>query len=388
VERLGLPAPHARPWRNTRRSWSVPDVVRLIIWRIAGVHPEVIGARLDTPRSANAVRAKARRLGIPPPPRKMLHRPESLADPGADGLKDLVPGIPPVPAQRIGEEVVGSAPRKRGRPRKFRPAPPAMEDRPAAKRASGRKRARAAQEASAARAGVPGVAVSGQSAAPASGALLDLSPGAPKTASTGASPAPVWSKDRLPRHESEIDLRDLQGDLTWFRHLNQSDKPGRLYNRVAVWLGGVMIAGGLRFDAAAARLGVTPNSFKTFRTNAGIPKIGRKEMGTAFDPAAALEVIAQSDFEIRECLRSGKFFWAAKRDKGDRLSPVLKRGERPIWAEPQRWSLTKKIPLIRISLGETGGIDDMEKARCVTPPPPLRGGYPIQTFRGGWSNAA
>jgi hypothetical protein len=38
----------------------VLDTVRLIAWRIAGVHPEVIGLRLG--RSANAVRAKARRL--------------------------------------------------------------------------------------------------------------------------------------------------------------------------------------------------------------------------------------------------------------------------------------------------------------------------------------
>jgi hypothetical protein len=395
VARLGLPAPHERPGRNTRRAWSVPDVVRLIIWRMAGVHPEVIGAKLGTPRSANAVRAKARRLGIVPPPRKMLHRPASLADPGGDGLKSLVPALSllPVPVPGDEEEAAGWVPRKRGRPRKIRPAPSVPEKLPPEKRASGRKRARSVQAPSAAT-GVPVVAA-GMESLPAR---------APNTASTGsenlvsskvsfagASVAPGWSKDRLPRHEREIDLCDLRGDLTWFRHLNQCGKigrTGRLHNRVAVWLAAVMIAGGLRFDAAAARLGVTPNSFRTFRTNAGIPRIGRKQMGTVFDPAAALEVIAQSDFEIRECLRTGKFFWAARRDKGDRLSPTLKAGERPIGVEPQRWTLTKKIPLIRISPRETGGIDDMEKGRCVTPLPPFRGGYPIPTFRGGWSSAA
>ncbi len=84
---LGLATPHDRPLRKSgARGWSVLDIMRLIAWRVAGIHPETIAARLSTPklpRSANAVRAKARRLGLKPPARKMLRRvdPSTLVDP-------------------------------------------------------------------------------------------------------------------------------------------------------------------------------------------------------------------------------------------------------------------------------------------------------------------
>jgi hypothetical protein len=67
----------------------VLDTMRLIAWRVAGIHPEAIAQRLG--RSASAVRAKARRLGIPRPDRKALRKvdPERLEDPvpgfGVDG---------------------------------------------------------------------------------------------------------------------------------------------------------------------------------------------------------------------------------------------------------------------------------------------------------------
>ena len=57
VVRLGLATPHDRPLRKSgARGWSVLDTMRLVAWRVAGVHPETIGARLG--RSANAVRAQ------------------------------------------------------------------------------------------------------------------------------------------------------------------------------------------------------------------------------------------------------------------------------------------------------------------------------------------
>jgi hypothetical protein len=80
--RLRLRPPHDRPLRNPGpRGWSDLDTQRLIAWRVRGIHPETIGQRLC--RSANAVRAKARRLGIPRPDRKSLQRvdPASLEDP-------------------------------------------------------------------------------------------------------------------------------------------------------------------------------------------------------------------------------------------------------------------------------------------------------------------
>ena len=84
--RLGLRTPHERPLRRPGpRGWSVLDTIRLIAWRVAGIHPEAIAERLG--RSANAVRAKARRLGLPRPDRKALQR----VDPAT--LEDPVPGF-------------------------------------------------------------------------------------------------------------------------------------------------------------------------------------------------------------------------------------------------------------------------------------------------------
>jgi hypothetical protein len=84
LARLGLKRPHDRPLRKGGpRGWSELDTRRLIVWRVRGIHPETIGQRLG--RSANAVRAKARRLGIPRPDRKSLQRadPAQLEDPAS-----------------------------------------------------------------------------------------------------------------------------------------------------------------------------------------------------------------------------------------------------------------------------------------------------------------
>lgn len=88
VVRLGLATPPDRPLRKaTPRGWTPDDIHRLVAWRVAGVHPETISEHLASPRSANAVRAKARRLGLPVPPRKSLFRPKpeqlTLPLPGA-----------------------------------------------------------------------------------------------------------------------------------------------------------------------------------------------------------------------------------------------------------------------------------------------------------------
>ena len=76
VVRLRLPTPADTPLRKPSKSgWTVDDIQRLIAWRSIGVHPDVIGQHLSRPRSANAARSKARRLGLVAPPRKILFRP-------------------------------------------------------------------------------------------------------------------------------------------------------------------------------------------------------------------------------------------------------------------------------------------------------------------------
>ena len=76
VVRLGLPTPSKKPLRKTSaKGWTVEDIQKLIAWRSTGVHPDVIGQNLSRSRSANAVRSRARRLGLAAPPRKSLFRP-------------------------------------------------------------------------------------------------------------------------------------------------------------------------------------------------------------------------------------------------------------------------------------------------------------------------
>ena len=97
IVRLNLKTPADKPLRRpSAKGWSIDDTKRLIAWRCVGVHPEVIGARLSKQRSANAVRAKARRLGLEAPSRKALFRPDpaSLRDPPPDSAPGTDHGSP------------------------------------------------------------------------------------------------------------------------------------------------------------------------------------------------------------------------------------------------------------------------------------------------------
>lgn len=101
IVRLGLPTPADTPLRKpSAKGWTVEDIHRLIAWRSTGVHPETIGQSLSRSRSANAVRAKARRLGLAAPSRKHLFRPppEQLAlplpsDPAAERVSERWNGM-------------------------------------------------------------------------------------------------------------------------------------------------------------------------------------------------------------------------------------------------------------------------------------------------------
>jgi hypothetical protein len=71
--RLDLPTPHDKPRsRGGRRAWMDDELRCAIYWRCLGTHPESIGIALN--RSTGAVRSKMRRIGVPAPDRKKLHR--------------------------------------------------------------------------------------------------------------------------------------------------------------------------------------------------------------------------------------------------------------------------------------------------------------------------
>jgi hypothetical protein len=130
----------------------------------------------------------------------------------------------------------------------------------------------------------------------------------------------------IPVDESKVDFGQ---SLTWFSHLRGRRKTQT--NRVAVWLGFMLIAGGLHYKEAAKRLGVTPAAFRTYRTRVGIPSDpDRLKMGAVFDLDAAKATLARSGYELRRCLKSENWFWVKKSDKGVRYSPQFRTGERII----------------------------------------------------------
>ena len=313
IVRLGWATPHDRPMRKGgAKSWSIPDIILAGFLRLAGVHPEIIGRALSQPRSANAVRTKLRRMGIRGLSRKELFKPDPaslcMPDPGlvvglllsrtdfattTRKLRALVEGKPGQP--------VAAAPAKqarKGRPGKIS-HPEGQRELPLMGVVAGRDKDEAAK---------PDVV-------------------APVAAPVAATPVPA--KEEL------VDFNDL----TWFRSLVGQNP---LTNRVAVYVAGMLLLGGLHYKEAAKRLGVSDSSYRTFRTRMDIPvDSDRSKAGTAFDEEAAKITLLRSGYELRLCMRSQKnWFWVKKTDKGVRVSPPFRTKERFVGER------SNKIPIV------------------------------------------
>ena len=311
IIRLGIATPHDRPMRGGgAKAWSLKDTLRLIVWRLAGVHPEVIGQRLDTPRSANAVRAKARRMGIPCPERKALHKPhpDTLRDPWTwDFMATIM-----LAGRELGQTADEALKRLREsvvvNPTKV-VSLPVKEGQPA------RKRNKAA----------------GQRELPFFGIV-------PGRADPKVEQAEIL---KIPAAENQVDFKE---DLTWFASLRGRTKAQT--NRVAVWIAFMLMAGGLHYKEAAKKLGVTPAAFRTFKTNVAIPSDSdRRKMGSVFDLAAAEATLERSGYELKRCLNSANWFWAKKSEKGVRLSPPLRRGEKIIGEHGNKFTIITRAML-------------------------------------------
>lgn len=322
--RLGLPTPLDRLLRKPGpKGWSEADVRRLIVWRLAGVHPEVIGQLLDRRRSANAVRAKARRLGLPVPPRKQLHRPEpeTLRDPAPGPLIHAqAPARAPTPSEVCGTaagEVSVRGVSYDGAV-SLHPAAGSLNETAGENDPDPRlgRKARSEGQRELPLFGVVG----GTAAVP--GAAEAVSPIVVDTPATELEP---W----IPTHESEV---DLPGDLTWFGRI----KRFRHANRAAVWVAFMLLAGGLSYKAAADRLGVTTGTFSTFRGRAGIPvDHDRDKAGEVFDATTAHITWKVSGFILQQETVSEDvpkarvpWFWVHKRDASRvKLRPAKRRRE-------------------------------------------------------------
>ena len=311
IIRLGIATPHDRPMRGGgAKAWSLKDTLRLIVWRLAGVHPEVIGQRLDTPRSANAVRAKARRIGIPCPERKALHKshPDTLRDPWTSDLMATIMLAGSEPGQtadealkRLRESVVVN-------PTKV-VSLPVNEGRPARKRNK----------------------TTGQRELPFFRIVPD------QALQKVEQPEIL----KVPSAENQVNFKE---DLTWFAGLKGRTKAQT--NRVAVWIAFMLMAGGLHYKEAAKKLGVTPAAFRTFKTNVAIPSDSdRRKMGSVFDLAAAEATLERSGYELKRCLNSTNWFWAKKSETGVRLSPPLRHGEKIIGEHGNKFTIITRAML-------------------------------------------
>ena len=297
VVRLGLATPHDRPLRKSGvRGWSLLDTMRLIAWRVAGVHPDTIGARLG--RSANAVRAKARRLGLPVPHRKTLRK----LDPGK--LEDPVPGfgfadlshMPPSDAAASPVSLCGRAAGPMsiggslGQAEITPPREPELNFEPAIR---------------------PLQVVHNPEPGPA-----PVPPQQPASASQPYVPI-VTPVARVPGREEEVDFNDLM----WLAHLKNPVK-----NRLAVWTFGLLRFGGLHWRSIAERIGRTPRATSSLLHRCDVPRDpDRSKFASVFDKEVALANLQEFGFEIRLDEPKRQYFW---RCRGDRAKPTRNRKSR------------------------------------------------------------
>ena len=301
--RLGLRTPHDRPRRKLGpRGWSEIDTRRLIAWRVGGIHPETIGQRLG--RSANAVRAKARRLGLPRPGRKSLRR----VDPA--GLKDPGPGIAfaapaeeaEAPLQSPSAECGAVAGVVAARP--DQPADGSNSLRPAALLASPVASSTLGDSANA-QGELPLVRVDPAKSPPAKQDMLLIS--RPSVlAQLPPDDCEKWKE--IGERPGEVGL--LLEDLGWIANLRSL----RL-NGVAVLAMGLRSMGGQHWRGIAADARLTSGCTRTELSRSLLPRdFDRRKFGPSWDAECAFATLEFSGYELAED-EQGRFFWRHRRDR-------------------------------------------------------------------------
>jgi hypothetical protein len=312
LARLGLQTPHERPLRKPgARGWSVLDTIRLIAWRVAGVHPETIGQRLE--RSPAAVRAKARRLGIPKPQRSALRRldPATLADP-LPGFAAPRPGSAesPLSSTNVCGTAAGFAWSRAERPPDpalaLRPVEPCARPRPPAGRAKPRRMPGAAQRELPLFRVVP----AGEQRVPAS-ASPNLDRAAPPAVVPASAPAPV---DPDPAERAA-------GDLAWIGRLRKIEA-----NEEAVLILSMRYFGGQHWKKIAEAAGATAGRIRTALTRIWLPRdYDRSKFYNTYSPDQARATVRGCTYELIRDTTSGQFFW---RDRKDRRTVTTSRETR------------------------------------------------------------
>jgi hypothetical protein len=307
LARLGLPRPHDRPLRKAGpRGWTVADTIRLIVWRVSGIHPETIGERLK--RSPNAVRAKARRLGVPRPDRKSLRRvdPETLPDPLAGSAENGAIAVCGTPAGPVG----GTAATASAEPGEIIPAKSAR---------NGARHRNGSLAGAIARLPAAPLEIDPEPELPPGPAPQPASGGTPIAAAPMAPIVSVRGGWRpgppVPQKPEDV---CLSGDLAWIGATRK-----RQHNKAAVWTIGLLRFGGLDWREIAKRTGMTLGAARSFLSRAGVPiDRARKKFGGSFDEECARETERRSGFEVasntfftKNDRQVTEYFWRHKCDR-------------------------------------------------------------------------
>jgi hypothetical protein len=315
IVRLDLRSPSDKPFRRpSARGWSIDDTKRLIAWRSVGVHPDVIGERLSKQRSANAVRAKARRLGLDAPPRKTLFHPDpaSLRDPPAEFA--------------FGAEV-GSPASNCGRAAGPISLPIIQASEPAA------------QPAKLARASTRGHRPEDQRELP----LFSIVGGAEDPRQIVPDAPPAGPAKPVPTTVADVEFTDL----SWIGRLKRP-----LTHEPAVWAVGMLMMSGLHWRVAAEMVGKSAAAFRTLRSRMGVPvDLDRKKIRIEFDQEVARATLEESKYVVRKSLvvegqkGPAEYFWVEARDRGTRLSPLRRKRDRLIERRPPEMRIVTRAEL-------------------------------------------
>jgi hypothetical protein len=284
--RLGLKTPHDRPLRQRgAKGWSTLDTMRLIAWRVAGVHPETIGRRLG--RSTRAVRSKARRLGIPAPDRKLLRR----LDPAT--LSDPLPGFAASAMQTTRPATIS---RPTGMCRTAAGAAWTPADAPSSRIVipSPRQGGDFTQHAK-----VPNPSQQGELQLP-----RVIAPAVPND----PSPTPVV---KPPIVDPDPTVR-AAGDLRWIAGLLTIEA-----DEEAVLLLSVRYFGGQHWKRIAAAAGTNENRMRTVLHRIWLPRdLDRGKFRENYSADIARATLKRSPYELRRDATTGKFFWRDRKDRG------------------------------------------------------------------------
>jgi hypothetical protein len=315
LARLGLERPHDRPLRKAGpHGWSELDTRRLIVWRVRGIHPETIGQRLG--RSANAVRAKARRLGIPRPDRKSLQKvdPANLEDP-APLFAGSAHAWSSEPSLKSSSAVCGTVAAPFG-VRGGADAALAVMERPSAPKSEAPTAARP----------LPDERVWPRASQPRLPSLptiprRDLLPGRDKAPRPGvvAVPPQVWPlvgelERRLQqRIKAEIKLRDVVLELADIRWVGETKRV--LHDAAAVLALSLRYFGGQHWKWIAQEAGMHGPQLASNLTRIRLPRdFDRWKFRKTYNLECALYTLADSGYLLRRSNGKRNYEWVNARD--------------------------------------------------------------------------